>query len=243
VSNVATRRGAAHFWTRWRRADTRAKSPRVKAAPKEGDAAGKRKGARLAWSMPGAVLLAAPFKFVARILSSEVKLERDGKNLNIRVAPPAPPAPVVDPQAQALAQAAPFVAALKSLLDSHRMTRRVMRHLGYVERTLATQGLKGLNEVPVEVLSESLKQFESLVGNWSDPHLAELRSKMAVTVLHRSKDPFFGATGDRLSNFATESRLLVDDVSHSVFLELERQYQGLVSQEEIDASLALAKAP
>jgi hypothetical protein len=241
LSNVAIRREAAHFWTHWRRIDTRAKSP-AQSPARKGQAGGQRKGTHAAFRR-GVVLLVAPFKFVARILSSEVKLERDGKNLNIRVAPPAPPAPVVDPQAQALAQAAPFIAALKSLLDSHRMTRRVMRHLGYVERTLATQGLKGLNDVPVEVLSESLKQFESLVGNWSDPHLAELRSKMAVTVLHRSKDPFFGATGDRLSNFATESRLLVDDVSHSVFLELERQYQGLVSQEEIDASLALAKAP
>jgi hypothetical protein len=186
----------------------------------------------------GVLLLEAPFKFVARILFSKVKLERDGKNLGIRVAPPAPAA---DPQAQAVAEAAHLITALKNLLDSHRMSRRVVRHLGYFERMLAKHGLKALDEVPVEVLSTALKQFESIVVNWSDPHLAELRSKMAVAEIDRSNDLLFAPTGDRLSKFNAAPSLLVDDVSHSVFMEFERQYQGLVSQKESDASPAGSK--
>jgi hypothetical protein len=106
---------------------------------------------------------------------------------------------------------------------------------------LAKHGLKALDEVPVEVLSTALKQFESIVVNWSDPHLAELRSKMAVAEIDRSNDLLFAPTGDRLSKFNAAPSLLVDDVSHSVFMEFERQYQGLVSQKESDASPAGSK--
>lgn len=180
-------------------------------------------------------------QFIARIFFSDIRLERDGKNLHIRVAPKPEIAPHA-PLEQAVAEAAPMRRALKALLDSHRLTRKVMRHLGYFERALATQGLQAMSQVPVEVLSASLKQLDSLVSNWSDQHLAMLRSKMAVAVVDRSRDPFFGAAGDRLSNFATESRMEVADVSHSMFMELQLQYQGLVSQEAIEASLVAAKA-
>jgi len=181
---------------------------------------------------------------VSRLLLSDVRLERDGKNLHIRVAAAAagadakPPAP--DP---VMAEAAPLRTALKRLLDAHRSSRQVMRHLGYFERALATQGLKAMSEVRVDVLSASLRQLESIVTDWSDDHLAALRSKMAVAVMDRSNDPFQLSIRGQLSNFDTESRLLVGDVSHSVFIELERQYQGLVEQETIQASLAAAKNP
>jgi len=181
-------------------------------------------------------LLLAPFRFISRILLCDVRLERDGKNLHVRVAakPDVGPQALVDP---AIAQAATLRAALKELLDSHPPTRRVMRHLGYFERALATQGLRAMSEVPVEVLAESLRQLESIVSNWSNHHLADLRSKMAVAVVDRSRDPFGGPSVERLSNFATESRLMVEDVPHSMFLELQKQYQGLIATEKIQAAL------
>ena len=183
-----------------------------------------------------------PFRFIARILSSDVRLGRDGRNLHIRVEA----RPEVGSHAlreRAIAEAAPLRSALKELLDSHRMTRRVMRHLGYFEGLLATHGLHAMSQTPVEVLGASLKQLDSIVTNWSDHRLADLRSKMAVAIIERSGDPFYGAAGDRLSNFATESRMEVADASHSMFMELERQYQGLVPQETIQAVLDTHAAP
>jgi hypothetical protein len=172
------------------------------------------------------------------MLLSNLSLERDGRKLQIRVAAPAIE---VDPNEQAIAAAAPMRMALKELLDSHPLTRQVMRHLGYLERALATRGLKAMTEVPVEVLVVSLKQLESIVANWSDVHLADLRSRMAVAVLHRSGERLYGENGEQLSNFNSDSRLVVGDVSHSMFMELERQYHGLVSQEHIDASLGTSR--
>lgn len=138
----------------------------------------------------------------------------------------------------ALAEAAPLRHALKQLLDLHPTSRQLMRHLGYVERALARQGIRALDEVPVEVLATALQQLDAIVSNWSDRNLAELRSRMAVAIQRRSEDAFLGPDdGARRSDFATASRLLVADVAHSVFEELQRQYQGLLPQETIQTVL------
>lgn len=179
---------------------------------------------------------------MARILFSDLRLERDGRNLHIRLAAAPPDA---EPQAlsdEAIAEAMPLHAALKELLDSHPLARKVLRHLRYFERALATQGLAAMAAMPVDVLAQTLEQLDSIVVNWSDRRLAALRSKMAVAVMKHSEDPLRPANGDRLSDFATESRLLVDDASHSVFMELERQYHALLPQEAIHASLSAARA-
>ncbi len=176
----------------------------------------------------GASILATPLRFFARLFFSDLKLQREGKNLNVKLATKVlevrQPAPIDKTMAEALS----LRAALKTLLDSHAKTRRVMRHLAFFERALAKHGLKAVAEVPVEVLSAAVGQLETLVSNWSNPRLAELRSKMAVALVDRSRDPFYGAPGDKLSNFNTDSRLLVGDASHSMFVELERQYQELL---------------
>jgi hypothetical protein len=168
-------------------------------------------------------------------LFSKVTLRRDGKSLNFGLAQKVcdvPPPPPVD---KALTDALPLRAALKTLLDSHPKTRRVMRHLAYVEGALATHGTRAAVEVPIEVLSIAVGQLERLVSNWSNPALAELRSKMAVAIVDRSRDPFDGT--DKLSNFFTESRLVVGDASHSMFMELERQFQPLRPAPVIQATL------
>jgi len=180
---------------------------------------------------------ATPFRFFARLLFSDVRLERDGKDLNIKFATKRPDAHRPVPIDNASADALSLRKALKTLLDSHAMTRRVMRHLAFFERALAIHGLKAMTEVPIEVLSAARDQLEALVGNWSNQGLAALRSKMAVAIVDRSRDPFYGATKDGRSNFHTDSRLLVGDASHSMFLELERQYQGLLSPQSIHAVL------
>lgn len=189
---------------------------------------------------PGVASLAMlPFRLVAWVLFVDVKLKRAGKNLHIVTAVKPPVIAKPSPARKAIAEAAPLRQALKALLDLHPLTRQLMRHLGYLDRELATQGLKALAEVPVEVLATSLEQLDAIVDNWSDRHLADLRSRLAVAVKERSQDGF----GNQLSDFATESRLLVDDVAHSEFEALERQYEGLVSPDAIQAALEAIRTP
>lgn len=186
-----------------------------------------------------AAFVLQPFRSIARLLVLDVKLKREGKNLHIVLAPRPPAVRKPSPVERAIAEAAPLRQALKALLDQHPLTRHLMRHLGYLDRALATQGLKALAEVPVEVLATSLQQMDAIVSNWSDRHLADLRSRLAVAVKERSQDGF----GNQLSDFATASRLMVDDVAHSEFEALERQYEGLVSQETIQAALEAIRTP
>jgi len=183
--------------------------------------------------------LRAPLRFVGDLFSRELRLERDGKNLNIKLASKASAAPAAAkpqaPPSPAEIELNQMRAELKKLLDVHPGTRRVMRHLVYFERALAADGLRALIEIPEEVLGTALEQLEKLVSNWSNRDLATLRSKMSVAVVNRSKDPFYGTGGVKPSMFNTDSRLQVGDATHSMFLELERQYQGLVPREVIQS--------
>lgn len=186
--------------------------------------------------------LAAPWRRVRGYLLSSVRLTRVGANIHVKLAPTHAPvaAPVaLDPaalQIQAMRE------ALKQLLNAHPMTRQLMRHLVYVEAALQRQGVAAFTDVPVEVLARALEQFESLVTNWSNLQLAELRSKLSVAVVGRSRDAFYGPGGERASDFHTASRLQVDDVSHSMFLQIEESYKGLVAPGEVQAALRPAGA-
>ncbi|MEP7296951.1 MAG: hypothetical protein ABI702_12250 [Burkholderiales bacterium] len=131
---------------------------------------------------------------------------------------------------------------LRKLLDLHPSTRRVMRHLVYVDRMLAEQGLQALATVPEEVLASALAQLESMVDNWSNRDLATLRSKMSVMLMNRAKDPFYGTANQAASAFHTESRLHVTEATHSMFLALERQYQDLVPNETLRSVSAAPEA-
>ncbi|MDR7271324.1 hypothetical protein J2X20_003992 [Pelomonas saccharophila] len=246
-------RSAQHWWTQMRNAVQRRMRPgAVDAKQPLRSGMGSQQAARAAaaasrprhsrnTASASRVMraLGRPFAAVAYLLSVDVSLLRDGKALHIVIARKrrAPPAPLA--VSKAIADAQPMHRRLKQLLDLHPMTRRMMRHLGYFEGLLATQGLTALTEMPIEVLSSALEQLDTLVTNWSDCELADLRSRMAVALKERSQEAFFGQDGDR-SNFMSPSRLLVDDASHSQFLELERQYQGLIPQDTIRSALSAA---
>ncbi|MDR7297434.1 hypothetical protein J2X16_002783 [Pelomonas aquatica] len=227
-------RNAAKRVAAWARIRPRVEEAPAKAAPRAPARRGRSQRRVKA-------LLTAPFRWVAHVVCLDVKLKREGRTLHILLA--ARPPAIKKPSGldKAIAEAAPLRRALKQFLDLHPMTRKMLRHLGYLERALGTQGVKAFAEVPVEVLEVSLEQLESIVTNWSDRDLAELRSKLAVAVKDRLQDQF-GTDGQR-SDFATASRLMVGDIPHSEFVELERQYQGLVSQETIQAALDAIRTP
>lgn len=77
---------------------------------------------------------------------------------------------------------------LRQVLDEEPETRHSLRHLAFIEQSLAREGLAALHSVPVEVLERGLDQFEELVTNWTPEGLASLRSRMAVAVYERSGD-------------------------------------------------------
>jgi hypothetical protein len=74
---------------------------------------------------------------------------------------------------------------LDGLLSDMPETRQTMRHLVFVEQSLAKKGLKALHKLPLNVLQHALAQLEGLVTNWSPVGLANLRSKMAVAIIDR----------------------------------------------------------
>lgn len=79
---------------------------------------------------------------------------------------------------------------LGTLLSELPETRRTLRALVAVEHALARKGLRALRRMPLDVLKRALEQFEGLVSNWSPVGLANLRSKMAVTIIERDQmDP------------------------------------------------------
>jgi hypothetical protein len=79
---------------------------------------------------------------------------------------------------------------LAELLDTLPSTRQTMRHLVFVEQALIKKGLRALHKLPLDVLQHALAQLEGLVTNWAPAGLANLRSKMAVSILDReNSDP------------------------------------------------------
>jgi|NGEPerStandDraft_6_1074524.scaffolds.fasta_scaffold08149_3 hypothetical protein len=75
---------------------------------------------------------------------------------------------------------------MRRVLDEDETHRQVFRHLARFERKFAKSGLPAIEQVPVDQLRRALKDFEALVRNWSSASLADLRSRMAVTLADRS---------------------------------------------------------
>jgi len=75
---------------------------------------------------------------------------------------------------------------LKRVLDEQPEGRLHYRHLARFERKFGKLGPRAIDEVPVDQLRRALRDFEKLVRNWSSASLADLRSRMAVTLADRS---------------------------------------------------------
>jgi hypothetical protein len=168
--------------------------------------------------------LAAQLQRARGYLLRSVRMTREGQNIHVKLsaAPHVRAVPAESGKAALELQA--MRAELKLLLNAHPTTRQLMRHLVYVDAALHTRGLAALREVPVEVLSRAVEQLETLVSNWSNVGLADLRSKMSVAVVQRSRDPFYGTGAERPSAFHTASRLHVADVSHSMFMAADASF-------------------
>lgn len=63
---------------------------------------------------------------------------------------------------------------------------RAYLHLARFERRFSKAGLHAIDRIPVDQLRRALADFEAMVRNWSSPALADLRSRMAVSLADRS---------------------------------------------------------
>jgi len=183
------------------------------------------RGPRRSWS----AVVAGPLRLVGRLLFASVRLKREGANLRMKLVPREFDAQRGATSSSDAAQARRLQAELKTLLDAHPLCRHVMRYLALFESALASHGMKAPMKVSLEVLSAALEQFDVLVHDGSASALGELRASMAVAVAERSRELFDGRGGGRPSEFNTDSRVLVDEVTHSMFMEFERQYAGPIA--------------
>ena len=127
---------------------------------------------------------------------------------------------------------------LYDLLGQHPSSRRLMRHLATVERTLQERGIEGFEALPARVIAKALDEMENVVRDWSPAGLAELRSRMAVIVKNRPRDsepaPLDAAVesvSGPVSVHAGFSASLppdVTEVDHAEFEEMERSWVGVV---------------
>lgn len=180
-----------------------------------------------------------PIRWLKRQLSRQLRVRVEGRRLRLvledtTIAPdPLPPAPA----ARAAATGASTVPApdegpsamqmeLHHLLGQHRQARHLMRHLGYVERSLGLAGPEALNELPLDVLVKASGQLERLVTDWSRPGLAELRLRLSMAIADReAAEQQFQPTNSALSDFDTPQRLEVTEGSVSQFRAIDSDWK------------------
>lgn len=141
---------------------------------------------------------------------------------------------------------------LYELLGQHPSSRKLMRHLAIVERSLQESGIDGFEALPLQVHAKALAQLEGLVRDWSPTGLAELRSRLAVLVkagvrraeaakavkaAAQSAAPAAAANVDDeidvrpSGGLAAQLAADVTEVDHAEFEEMERSWVGFVPQQ------------
>lgn len=130
---------------------------------------------------------------------------------------------------------------LFNLLGQHPSSRRLMRHLAMVERTLQAEGIEGFEALPVRFIAKALAELESLVWDWSPIGLAELRSRMAVLVKNRPR-PVRNVSVDpnsvpavlppaAESDFSMNVKADVSEATHAEFEAMERSWAGVIPKQ------------
>lgn len=129
------------------------------------------------------------------------------------------------PRATTHDDAARMLAALKEVLNRDPRSRGVFAHLGLVEKSLVKRGLKGLHEVPPEVLRKALSQLETLVSDWSQVGIAALRAQIKSAMAQPGRGGKQGRPAAGRSAEQHDSRLEVNEASVSTFMEAHARWE------------------
>ena len=173
-----------------------------------------------------------PLRWLQALLDSDFKLRRKGRRLCIVVERPGDESRLSTLPAPST-QSAPVDSAtqgmhaeLRRLLRQHQQTRDLMRHLSYVERALRLGGGRALDDIPLEVLCKALAQLKSLVTDWHQPGIAELRSRLSILVAAKEEELRAQQPGNgRLSDFFTTTKVQVSEGTPSDFRAVEQDWK------------------
>ncbi|XVJ70313.1 MAG: hypothetical protein HEQ39_12190 [Rhizobacter sp.] len=115
---------------------------------------------------------------------------------------------------------------LRELLRQHPQTKKLLRHLAYVEQTLRHDGLQAVDDLPMDVLHKALTQLETLVANWSALGLGEIRSRLSLLIKNKKILALHVEDATHSTQMDLSQRADVCEVSHSVFEEMDRSWRG-----------------
>lgn len=74
---------------------------------------------------------------------------------------------------------------LAILLNANPTTRKVLRHLVFLESAFARKGYGCLDDIPVKTLRRAHEQLEMLASSWSSRDLEALALRMAAALVRR----------------------------------------------------------
>lgn len=185
-------------------AETRAAAPKKKATKAAAEARGWREFLR---------------KHLGMLLDPAEVMKR-------RAAKKAPPPPPKSRAVQGLdtAKLVLMRTELRMLLKRHPQARSLARHLAYFERALHKSGARAYDEVPVDVLRKALIQIEFLVTNWSAVGLAELRSRLAISISDREHERQGPESVQDLRHLKGGHAVSVQDATVSQFMEMAQSW-------------------
>ncbi|MEO6364268.1 MAG: hypothetical protein ABIO71_13640 [Caldimonas sp.] len=139
--------------------------------------------ARICGALLALPLLAChPFRRATRARRRAARVRAAREAVDAQIAPVVPPARTRPTNTQMRAMRD----ELRQQLALHVDGGRAFGHLARFERKFSQSGLRAIEEVPVDQLRRALADFEAMVRNWSSPALADLRSRMAVTLADRT---------------------------------------------------------
>jgi len=168
--------------------------------------------------------LLLPFEWLNDLLSRDFRLRRQGCRFRVVAERPERPSrlsttgPGSRPADSQIDIASQIQIELRQLVNQHTQTRQLMRHLGYIERTLRLGGPDAMNDIPLDVLARGYEQLKSIVRDWSSPGLSELRSRLAMTIAAKEEETRKNQPANSgLSEFFTTTRLQVSEGTASDF--------------------------
>jgi hypothetical protein len=150
-----------------------------------------------------------------------------------KTATPGPAA--LPPSTVDLARGRLMQTALRALLDRVRGSREVLPHLAALESALGRQGVAAITGIAPLWLSKMYSQLSSLPVAANEPLLLDLRQRLLEAVQPREsaapykplparvsapapESPRSAPPREFLSTFDSDSRMMVDEISHTDFM-------------------------